>query len=146
MLEARVSQDVPRDEVTIAFTGDTPIHNSVSAVTKRVGEPHDFRPMCQGVVERVGDEYVLHGLCNFLSGQVQSASLRDGVIAMVEAVEAQGRWKFRSIEVVQPQVRRGTHAIDVADGESLERTMSVVNSMGTSVALFESPEPSPPPL
>lgn len=86
-----------------------------------------------GPVERVGDEFVLHGLGNFLSGQIQSPSLQDGVIAFANAVESEEGWRFESIEVVPTQVTRGSYRIEVAGGASFERTMAAVNEMAGGI-------------
>ena len=95
-----------------------------------------------GPVERVGDEFILHGLGNFISGQIQSPSLQDGVIAYANAVESEGRWRFESIEVVPTRVVRGSYRVELADGASFERTMAAVNEMGAGVQ----PASAEPPL
>ena len=86
-----------------------------------------------GPVERVGDEFILHGLGNFLSGQIQSPSLQDGVIALANAVETGGVWRFESIEVIPTQVVRGSYRIEPAEGASFDRTMTAINDMGASI-------------
>lgn len=95
-----------------------------------------------GPVERVGDEFILHGLGNFLSGQTQAPSLQDGVIAFANAVERHGRWRFESIDVVPTQVVRGTYRIEPADGASFERTMAALTEMGQRISVFRPPSPS----
>lgn len=88
-----------------------------------------------GPVEQVGDEYVLHGLGNFLSGQVQSASLRNGVIAMANATEERGEWHFESIEVVPTRVERFTYAVELAEGDTAEQTLASLSEMGAEIEL-----------
>lgn len=88
-----------------------------------------------GPVERVGEEFVLHGLGNFVSGQIQSASLRNGVIALANATHERGEWRFESIEVVPTQVERATYRVHVASGDAAQRTMASLAEMGVEVGL-----------
>ncbi len=89
-----------------------------------------------GPVERVGEEFVLHGLGNFLSGQVQSPYLRDGVIAVATAVRGGDEsWRFESIEVIPTEVARNSYRVEVATGDSADRTLSALTGMGVSVGL-----------
>lgn len=99
-----------------------------------------------GPVERVGDEFILHGLGNFLSGQIQSPSLQDGVIAFASAVESGGEWRFDSVEVVPTHVVRGSYRIEVSQGASHERTMEALAEMGERMTVFRSPVLSQEPL
>lgn len=98
-----------------------------------------------GPVEQVGQEFVLHGLGNFLSGQVQSASLRIGIIAMAKAVYEAGEWRFESIEVIPTQVTPASYRIEVLDGDAAQRTLASLNEMGaeTSLAPTQPPVMSP---
>ena len=86
-----------------------------------------------GPVEKVGDEFVLHGLGNFLSGQTQSRSLRNGVIAVANATREGGEWRFASIDVIPTQVTRGNYRIEIADRETAARTLASLGAMGVSV-------------
>lgn len=88
-----------------------------------------------GPIERVGDEFVIHGLGNFISGQVQAPLLQDGVIAFANASEVGGTWRIESIEVVPTRVVRGSYRVEVADGGSFERTMAAINEMGAGIGL-----------
>jgi hypothetical protein len=92
-----------------------------------------------GPVERVGDEFILHGLGNFLSGQIQSSSLQDGVIAFAHAVESEGRWRFESIDFAPTQVVRGSYRIEPAEGASYDRTMAALAELGENISVFRSP-------
>lgn len=94
-----------------------------------------------GPVERVGDEFVLHGLGNFLSAQRQFPALQDGVIAMVEAVEGPGGWRFESVSAVPTLVSRYSYRIVPAEegSPSFARTMGTLNSMGTPVGVYRLP-------
>lgn len=94
-----------------------------------------------GPIERVGDEFVLHGLGNFLSAQRQFPALQDGVIAMIEAVEGPGGWRFESVSAVPTLVSRYSYRIVAAeDGSpSFARTMNALESMGTRVGVYEIP-------
>lgn len=92
-----------------------------------------------GPVERVGDEFILHGLGNFLSGQRQFPALQDGVITFANARRVRGQWRFTSVEAVPTEVARGTYRIRVADvgSPSYDRTMEVLNSMGARIAPYQ---------
>ncbi len=48
-------------------------------------------------IEQVGDEFIVYGLGNFLSGQLWSDETRDGVIVRAEIVPRGERWVTRSI-------------------------------------------------
>ena len=88
-------------------------------------------------VERVGDKYVLHGLGNFLSGQVFRPETSDGVIAMVTAHRNDGLWRFDQVEVVPTQVTSGSRVVAVAEGSaSWQRTMSAINAMDAGIEPF----------
>lgn len=92
-----------------------------------------------GPIERVDDEFIIHGLGNFLSGQLQFPALQDGVIALAQAVESGGEWHFDTIEVVPTRVARGTYRIELADASSYERTMSAINEFGAEITEFRPP-------
>lgn len=88
-----------------------------------------------GPVERVGDEFVLHGLGNFLSGQVQTASLRNGVIAMANATQERGEWHVESIEVIPTRVERGTYEVGVAESDTAQQTLASLSELGAEIEL-----------
>ncbi len=88
-----------------------------------------------GPVEQVGGEFVLHGLGNFLSGQIQSPSLREGVIALAKAVRVGATWRFDEINAIPTTVTKGTYRIGVAEGESAERVLASLKEMGADVGL-----------
>jgi hypothetical protein len=90
-----------------------------------------------GPVERVGDEFVLHGLGNFLSGQRFSPQVQNGVIAMVRARRVDGVWRFDQVEVVPTQVTTRSVIVPAPEGsDSWRRTMETVNLMGAEVQPF----------
>lgn len=90
-----------------------------------------------GPVEKVGDEFILHGLGNFLSGQLFRAETSDGVIAMVRATRNDGIWRFDRVEVIPTQVTGGSRIVPVEQGSgSWQRTMSAINAMGAGIEPF----------
>ena len=94
-----------------------------------------------GPVEQVGDEYIFHGLGNFLSGQTHRVPTQDGVIAMAHAMGSGGDWRIESVEVVPTRVIRGSYRVvpaEVGSG-SFQRTMEAINSMGVSIDVYELP-------
>ncbi|HLV90942.1 MAG TPA: CapA family protein [Acidimicrobiia bacterium] len=90
-----------------------------------------------GPVEKVGDEFVLHGLGNFLSGQVFQPETRDGVIAVIRAKRTDGVWRFDRVEVIPTEVGGGSVITPVPRGSaSWQRTMSAINAMGAEIQPF----------
>jgi poly-gamma-glutamate synthesis protein (capsule biosynthesis protein) len=91
-----------------------------------------------GPVEKVGDEFVVHGLGNFLSGQGQFPGLRDGVIVMARAEAGADGWRFTGIEAVPTRVVPGVFEIVPAEpgSPSYRRTMDALGTMGVRVPLF----------
>lgn len=90
-----------------------------------------------GPVERVGEKWVLHGLGNFLSGQVFRTETSDGVIAMATARRTDTGWRFEELEVVPTQVVRGSQIVPVSEGSaSWARTMEAINTMDAGVEPF----------
>lgn len=91
-----------------------------------------------GPVERVDDQFIIHGLGNFISGQFTIPNLSDGVIAMVTANRHPGGWRFDQVEVVPTRVTRGSYAVvPAAEGSgSFQRTMGVIKAMGAGIEVF----------
>jgi len=91
-----------------------------------------------GPVEEVEGEFILHGLGNLLSGQTHTARTADGVVALVEAEQANGKWRFTSVEAVPTRVERGSYRIrrTVPGDGSYERTMTALAAMGVDVSPF----------
>ena len=90
-----------------------------------------------GPVEKVGDEFVLHGLGNFLSGQVFQPETRDGVIAVIRAKRTDGVWRFDRVEVIPTEVGGGSVITPVPRGSaSWQRTLSAINAMGAEIQPF----------
>ena len=86
-----------------------------------------------GPIERVGGEYIVHGLGNFLSAQNQFPALRDGVIAIANLEQRNGDWEVVGIDVVPTWVEPGTYRVlpaARANPASFERTMATVTSYG----------------
>lgn len=90
-----------------------------------------------GPVEKVGEKFILHGLGNFLSGQVFLPETSDGVIAMARARRLDGAWMFDQVEVVPTQVTSGSRIVAVPEGSaSWQRTMSAINAMDAGIEVF----------
>lgn len=84
-----------------------------------------------GPIERVEGEYIIHGLGNFLSGQSQFPALRDGVVAIANIEQSNGKWRVVGIDVVPTWVEPGTYQVRPAarsNPASFERTMATVTS------------------
>lgn len=94
-----------------------------------------------GPIEKVGDEYIVHGLGNFLSGMHSDPRTSDGLIVHAKASIESGRWKFDSIDVTPTDVTtRGWRILVPGAGSaSYSRTMNVVGSMGAPFGLYEMP-------
>jgi poly-gamma-glutamate synthesis protein (capsule biosynthesis protein) len=94
-------------------------------------------------IERVGDEYVLYGLGNFISAQFFLPNTSDGVIALATARSGPAGWRFEEIEVVPIFVSRGSYLVQPAPmgSASYQRTMEVMNMMGAGIEAH-----SPPPV
>jgi hypothetical protein len=91
-----------------------------------------------GPVERVGDKWILHGLGNFLSGQLFRPETADGVIAMVTARRSDSVWRFDKVEVIPTVVLRGSQLIVPAEegSGSWNRTLDVINAVDADIAPF----------
>ena len=84
-----------------------------------------------GPIERVDGEYIIHGLGNFLSGQSQFPALRDGVVAIANLKQSNGKWRVAGIDVVPTWVEPGTYRVRPAarsNSASFERTMAILTS------------------
>ena len=94
-----------------------------------------------GPVEKVGDEFVVHGLGNFLSGMHSDPRTSDGLIVHANAVEQRGSWRFESIDVTPTDVTSRGWRILIPDAgtTSYNRTMNVVSSMDAPFGLYEIP-------
>ncbi|MEX0863413.1 MAG: CapA family protein [Acidimicrobiia bacterium] len=86
-------------------------------------------------IERVGDEFILYGLGNFISAQFFLPNTSDGVIAMVTARSSDSGWRFEEVGVIPTFVSRGSYLVQPAPpgSASFERTMSVMNMMGAEI-------------
>ena len=88
-----------------------------------------------GPIENVDGEFIVHGLGNFLSAQSQSASLRDGVIAIANVEWDSERWAITGIDVVPTWVQPGTYRVLVAEHAnpgSYRRTLATLTSWGAA--------------
>lgn len=86
-----------------------------------------------GPIERVGGEYIVYGLGNFISAQNQFPALRDGVVAIANLEQTNGKWEVVGIDVVPTWVEPGTYRVlpaDRANPASFKRTMATVTSYG----------------
>ena len=94
-----------------------------------------------GPVEQVGDEFIFHGLGNFISGQVHKIRTQDGVVAVVRAVGRDGGWRIDEVEVVPTRVTRRSYRVIPAEpgSVSFQRTMDAINSMGAGVGVYDLP-------
>lgn len=92
-------------------------------------------------IERVGDEFVLYGLGNFISAQFFRPNTSDGVIALARAHQGPAGWRFAEVGVVPTQVSRGSYLVEPAPlgSDSYQRTMAVMNMMGAGVEAFAPP-------
>ena len=92
-----------------------------------------------GPVERVGGEFIIHGLGNFLSGMHSDPRTSDGLILFANAGKVNGRWRFTSIDVTPTNVTSWSWHIEQASpgSASFERTMSVLTGMGAPIGLYE---------
>ncbi|MCI0679425.1 MAG: CapA family protein [Actinobacteria bacterium] len=93
-------------------------------------------------VERVGGEYIIYGLGNFVSGQFFLPNTSDGVIAVVTARSDGSGWWFDEVTVVPTTVMRGSYEVWPASpgSPSFERTMTTVNGLGAAIAPYEPPD------
>lgn len=96
-------------------------------------------------IEKVGDEFIAHGLGNCLSGQTQRPVLADGVILVARATSNGNVWRFSSLEVVPTVVTRGSYQVMPAapDSDSYQRTMTTLEMMGADVGLYRVPGLTP---
>jgi poly-gamma-glutamate synthesis protein (capsule biosynthesis protein) len=108
-----------------------------------IGSPYvdlvvGHHPHVIGPVERVGDEFVLYSLGNFVSGQRQIPSAADGVVAVANATRDGDGWRISSVEAVPTYVERGTFRVLRADrgSDSYVRTMNALAGMGVTVGDF----------
>jgi poly-gamma-glutamate synthesis protein (capsule biosynthesis protein) len=84
-------------------------------------------------IERVGDEYIVYGLGNFLSNQRSRIATQDGVIVAAEIVQRGDDWITRGLEITPTWVEGGSFRIwpaaeAVNDGTSALRRSSLVAS------------------
>jgi poly-gamma-glutamate synthesis protein (capsule biosynthesis protein) len=90
--------------------------------------PHVVSP-----IERVGEEYVLYSLGNFLSGQRWLPETTDGVIVLVDQALRGDRWSTRGVEVVPTWVEGGTYRVKLAadaNPASWRRTAAAITLYG----------------
>jgi hypothetical protein len=86
-------------------------------------------------VERIGDEYVVYGMGNLLSGQVRERT-RDGVLVTLHVAERPtGGFVVERVEVTPTWVEPGTYRVRPADGAaglgaSCARTVEAITSLG----------------
>ena len=94
-----------------------------------------------GPVEEVDGEFILHGLGNFISGQTRSPRTADGLLAVVEAERANGKWRFTSVDAVPTKTARYTFNVTPVDegSASYARTMGTLSAMGVEVGLYSLP-------
>ncbi|HEY5891550.1 MAG TPA: CapA family protein [Acidimicrobiia bacterium] len=94
-----------------------------------------------GPVGMIGDEYVVYGLGNLLSGQLHTVATSEGFLAVATAQWADGSWRFVDMEAVPTVVDRGNYHVLPAgrDGGSFSRTMTMLSSFGVEVGAYQSP-------
>jgi hypothetical protein len=86
-------------------------------------------------VERIGDEYVVYGMGNLLSGQVRERT-RDGVVVTLHVAERPtGGFIVESVDVTPTWVEPGSYRIVPAEGAaglgaSCARTVEAITSLG----------------
>jgi poly-gamma-glutamate synthesis protein (capsule biosynthesis protein) len=92
-------------------------------------------------IERVGDEYIIYGLGNFISGQFFLPNTSDGLIAMVTARNEGSVWRFDEVAVVPTTVVRGSYLVRPAEpgSDSYRRTMETVGLLGAEVGVYSPP-------
>ena len=81
-------------------------------------------------IEQVGDEYIVHGLGNFLSAQRSRPSTQDGVIVLPELALRGDRWVVREIQAVPTWVEPATYRVVPAPPASWDRTRRALLSEG----------------
>lgn len=91
-----------------------------------------------GPVARVGEEFVLYGLGNLLSGQLHRVDTSEGVLAFATAEWEGERWEFVSVEALPVYVERGSYVVRLAEpgSGSYQRTMVALASFGVEVGLY----------
>jgi len=89
----------------------------------------------------IGDEYVVYGLGNLLSGQLHTVPTSEAFLAVARAQWVDGRWAFVDIEAVPTVVERNTYHVLTAerDSGSFSRTMNMLSSFGVEIDLYEVP-------
>jgi poly-gamma-glutamate synthesis protein (capsule biosynthesis protein) len=92
-------------------------------------------------IERVGDEYIIYGLGNFISGQFFLPNTSDGLIALATAHSDGSAWRFDEVSVVPTTVVRGSYLVQPAEpgSSSYARTMETVGLLGTVVEVYSPP-------
>ena len=86
-------------------------------------------------VEQIGDEYILYGLGNFLSGQRSRPATQDGVVVTVEFALRGDRWVTRRVEALPTWVEGGSYRILPASRHpaSWRRTERALRLLGADV-------------
>lgn len=94
-----------------------------------------------GPVDMIGDEYLVYGLGNLLSGQLHTVATSEAFLTVATAEWADGRWRFVGIDAVPTVVERGTYHVVRAerDSGSFSRTMKTLSSFGVEIDLYEGP-------
>jgi poly-gamma-glutamate synthesis protein (capsule biosynthesis protein) len=92
-------------------------------------------------IERVGDEFIVHGLGNFLSGMHSDPRTSDGVIVHANAGRVGDVWRFTSINVTPTSVTPWSWRVAPAatGSPSYIRTMSTLTSMGAALGDYRAP-------
>jgi poly-gamma-glutamate synthesis protein (capsule biosynthesis protein) len=86
-------------------------------------------------VEQIGDEYILYGLGNFLSGQRSRPATQDGVIVTVEFALRGDGWAARRVEAYPTWVEGRSYRILPAsrNPESWRRTERALRLFGADI-------------
>jgi Bacterial capsule synthesis protein PGA_cap len=90
-----------------------------------------------GPVDKIGDELVIYGMGNLLSGQLHTVPTSEAFLAVATAEWSEGRWKVTDVDAVPTFVERGTYRVTTADADSgsFQRTMNALSSFGIEVDL-----------
>ncbi|MDX1450455.1 MAG: CapA family protein, partial [Acidimicrobiia bacterium] len=86
-------------------------------------------------VEQVGDEYIVYGLGNFLSGQQFEPRVSDGVVVYADISPRGEHWSVREISAAPTRVVDGSYRIVPVSAAtaSWHRTMGTLRALGVEV-------------
>ncbi|MPZ54466.1 MAG: hypothetical protein GEU79_17350 [Acidimicrobiia bacterium] len=78
-------------------------------------------------IDKIGNEYLIYGLGNFLSAQ-RTSPRADGVIVNVDFAQRGDRWVARGVEYIPTMVENNSWDIEVATGSSRSRTIDAIET------------------